>query len=73
MIEKLNAKGLNLSSIARDAKIEPTRLYSAIKDYGTRNKTVLSAAEERRVYTVLKKIHKELAKSIKDFDSLWYF
>lgn len=69
MIETLNSKGLNLSSIAQDANLQPTRLYSAIKQYDTRAKTILKPNEEKRVYAVLRKLHRTLGKSIEDFDN----
>jgi uncharacterized protein with NRDE domain len=69
MIEKLNPKGLNLSSIAQDAGIQKSKLYFAVKDYDTRAKTVLTPREENKVFTVLRKMHQSLGRILHEFDN----
>lgn len=56
MLSKLSKIGLNLSDIARLAKIDPAKLLYVVKAYSYRSKSELTPNEQERLMRVLKKL-----------------
>ncbi len=69
MLNGINFEGLNVSSIAKDAEITPSRLHFAIKDYDTHKMVPLSAKEERKVVWTLKRLIKRLNADIFNYEN----
>lgn len=69
MLEKLkNVQGLNLSRIAKIAKISPHRILFAFNDYKGRRRSALSEEEEAKIISALKKMIKELSKILSHYE-----